>query len=145
MPELKDYIIALILVSIPIIIFSTLMYETANSKYYNVNLSSHYNYVYNEINNSMGITTAYDLGLNMSEKMEESSGIGVQESLIILSEGAIMALKMPFTAMKIIPHLISVVAMELGVPSWLVTTFIALLLITLTFLILSAFLRWRTY
>jgi hypothetical protein len=145
MAELKDYIIGIILFSVIVVGFVTFMYDSGTSKYYNLDFNDEYAEIYEDINTTLGIGSGYELGINMSESLEESEGVTTSSTgWSVLAEGAKKALKTPIIAMKIIPNLITKVAVKIGIPSWLFTTIIALLIITLAFLLLSAFMRWKT-
>lgn len=100
------------------------------------NLTEIYSLYGSVVNESSG------LGENITQKVEAVNGSGFLGTLEVLSTSMWDAAKMPFQAMLIVKTIISKGAEAIGLPTWVATGFIAIILISLAMIILSAFFRW---
>ena len=134
--QIRDLLIGLVLFSFIIIGMTTFLGELASN--YNTQLEGNYTQTYSRIN-AISNTTA--IAYDIQEKVEQGEGVSVVESLAVLSSAAFAALKIPFQAIGIIISILNEISKHLGLPSWFLTGFITIIVITITFMILSAILR----
>lgn len=134
---IRDYVIGIILFSL--IVTGFVYFMQSETTYYGVELDSEFDDVYENINSSIGIDAGAGLGNNMSSIMEQGESVDLQSSNFIMETAS--ALKLPFTALKNIWSLITIISNKIGVPAWLFTAIISIIATLLSFLVLRAVLR----
>jgi hypothetical protein len=141
MVKVSDYVIGAILFCIIVIGLTTFLYSSGSSPLYNVNFNSEYSDIYNDINNSLDSLSG--VSLNASEKIEQTEGVQITQEtgFVSLTAAAIDALKLPYTAYKIIVTTATSVTKVFGIPGWLTGALLAIVISVLAFLILGAILR----
>ena len=129
----------LMIVGIGFIVFAILGFSSSLNSFYGVTPDGNYSKIYDSINES--VSEGYGIAYDVQSSVEGSERSGVIGDITSFSSGIYRALKLPFDMVKIFIEIISTMLKVLPFPSWVGVGLIVALIITITYLILSAIMR----
>ena len=102
----------------------------------NMNLTNATSTFYEEIEKQRNET----IGLQdrLTSAVEKEGGISFTEGFVILTGGIWTAMKIPFQALDTVSYVLTNISKIIGIPTWIITTIIAIIAVLITFMILKA-------
>ncbi len=134
---LRDVVIGIVLFGL--VVTGLFTWHVGLADQYNVNLNSSYRSVYNTLNSSIG--SSYELTKDIEEKVGKTESIGVVEGFATIGKLALEAVKLPLNALVFITTYLALIASTLGIPTWILTGIISIIILVVAFLVLGAYLR----
>jgi len=114
--------------------FATNMYDN-----YGINLGGNYTQTQTQLENSFsGIE---NITFAIQQKVSEPGGVTEESGFVVLTKGALAAIKLPFEIIKFVSVLLVDISATIGLPTWVVSMTMAIIITVILFAIFSAILR----
>ena len=119
----------------------TFAVELTSRYSYAGNIPEEYRATMTNLSKTLGNTTS--LGTDISTRVQQSEGFTVRDGATILDGSVVSLIKLPFQTISFISSLISTASGSVGlpIPNWFINGIIAVITITISFIIISALLK----
>jgi len=132
--KLSTFVVGVLMLAVVVVGLSTIVADGADTM--NVTVDTAFNSTYDKINDISD-------DVNSTSSRLQGGSIDTADALFTLSVSAWQGAKIVFNSFDIFGSILTAIATELNVPRWLLTAIISMVLITLTFLLISLVFRYN--